>query len=514
MKRYILIIMITLVSCGKEVIKTNEQYPLLDPTSKDANAGDWKTIQTLNKTDFQPSAPLETQSQAFKDQLNAIVDAQSKMSEEDLDNLNYWGAGSVVRWNEILRELVAKYNLPPVNNPDGSYPIPSAANPLAYPFFPFANPPYAARAYAYVSAAQYDALVTAYHWKSNYQRPSAYQLDNRIKRMLPDQGIKAYPSSDAVLYGVSGAMLKLLFPGEVNWIDQKIALHKKARIQSGLETASDLDAGEALGTKIAQIYIQRARGDRAGAAIGIVNGVNLWEQLEKDCIARNEVPWISLESPKRPPMLPFFGKVKTFLFDSLTLINEIRPGPPPSTNSAEFKQELEEVKYYSQNPTRERIRIVHFWADGVGTYTPPGHWNAIAADAFVKLNWSEVRWARAMALLNMSLMDAAIACWDAKYFYYNPRPSQMDPNIKTMTGVPNFPAYISGHSTFSGAAAEILGYLVPSAKGQFDAMAQEASLSRLYGAIHYKSDCTVGLTVGRKVAGYAIKRAMADGAGL
>jgi membrane-associated phospholipid phosphatase len=172
------------------------------------------------------------------------------------------------------------------------------------------------------------------------------------------------------------------------------------------------------------------------------------------------------------------------------------------------------VKYYSQNPTRERIRIVHFWADGVGTYTPPGHWNAIAADEFVKLNWSEVRWARAMALLNMSLMDAAIACWDAKYFYYNPRPSQMDPNIKTMTGVPNFPAYVSGHSTFSGAAAEILGHLVPSQKVKFDAMAQEASLSRLYGAIHYKSDCTVGLSVGKKVGEFAIKRAMADGAGL
>ena len=514
MKRYILFFIILLASCNKGVIKTNEQYPLLDPKSTDANAGDWKTIQTLNKTDYQPSTPLEPQSQAFKDQLNAIVDAQSKMSEADLDNLNYWGAGSVLRWNEILRELVAKYNLPPVNNPDGSYPIPSAANPLAYPFFPFANPPYAARAYAYVSVAQYDALVVAYHWKNNYQRQSAYQLDSRIKLMVPDQGTKAYPSADAVVYGVSAAMLKLLFPGEIQWLDEKLALHKKARIQSGLETASDLEAGEALGNKIAQIYLQRARGDRAGAAIGISNGVNLWKQIEADCIARNETPWMSQESPKRPPMLPYFGRVKTFLFDSLTLVNEVRPGPPPATNSPAFKAELEEVKFYSLNPTRERIRIVHFWADGVGTYTPPGHWNAIAADEFVKLNWSEVRWARAMALLNMSLMDAAIACWDAKYLYYNPRPSQVDPSIKTMTGLPNFPAYVSGHSTFSGAAAEILGHLVPSQKVKFDAMAQEASLSRLYGAIHYKSDCTVGLSVGKKVGGFAIKRAIADGAGL
>jgi hypothetical protein len=89
----------------------------------------------------------------------------------------------------------------------------------------------------------------------------------------------------------------------------------------------------------------------------------------------------------------------------------------------------------------------------------------------------------------------------------------VDPEIKSLTGIPNFPAYVSGHSTFSGAAAEILAYLVPTKQQQFRDMADEASLSRLYGAIHYKSDCTVGLTVGKKVAGFAIQRAMSDGAG-
>jgi hypothetical protein len=263
----------------------------------------------------------------------------------------------------------------------------------------------------------------------------------------------------------------------------------------------------------AQSFIQRARGDQAGGAVAIVNGVNLWKVFEENCIAINEIPWISQESPKRPPMLPFFGRVRPFLFDSATLVGTIRPPAPPSTRSEAFKKELAEVKYYSENPTRERMRIVHFWADGVGTYTPPGHWNAIAAETFVTQNWSEVRWARAFALLNMSMMDAAIACWDAKFHYYNPRPSQMEPSIKTLTGLPNFPSYISGHSTFSGAAAEVLGYLVPAEADRFSAMAYEASMSRLYGAIHYRSDCTVGLSVGRKVGTYAVKRAMTDGAG-
>jgi hypothetical protein len=47
--------------------------------------------------------------------------------------------------------------------------------------------------------------------------------------------------------------------------------------------------------------------------------------------------------------------------------------------------------------------------------------------------------ARNMALLNIVMMDAAISCWDAKYTYFNPRPSQADPSIKTTTGVQIFP---------------------------------------------------------------------------
>jgi membrane-associated phospholipid phosphatase len=206
-----------------------------------------------------------------------------------------------------------------------------------------------------------------------------------------------------------------------------------------------------------------------------------------------------------------FGKVKPMLFDSLTAVS-LRPGPPPLVNSDQMKKETKEIFDLVNNPTRERIRIVHFWADGVGTYTPPGHWNAIAAEDFITKNWSEVRWARNIALLNMVMMDASIVCWDTKMFYFNPRPSQLNPNIKTLTGVPNFPAYISGHSTFSGGAARILGHILPDKAAVYDAMASEASLSRMYGGIHYRADCEVGLTVGKNIANYAVQRAQTDGA--
>jgi hypothetical protein len=111
-------------------------------------------------------------------------------------------------------------------------------------------------------------------------------------------------------------------------------------------------------------------------------------------------------------------------------------------------------------------------------------------------------------------MDAAIACWDAKYLYFNPRPQQMDSRIKTVVGLPNFPAYTSGHSTFSGAAATVLSYLNPTRTNAYEAMAKEASESRIYGAIHYRSDCEQGLRCGNRVAGFAVLRGQNDGAGL
>ena len=119
--------------------------------------------------------------------------------------------------------------------------------------------------------------------------------------------------------------------------------------------------------------------------------------------------------------------------------------------------------------------------------------------------------ARNMALLNMAEMDAAIVCWDVKYFYFNPRPTQVDPSIKTLTGIPNFPSYVSGHSMFSGAASTFLSYLLPENASKYTAMAKEAGMSRLMGGIHYRVDCEVGLDVGNKVGGYAVQRAQTDG---
>jgi PAP2 superfamily len=498
-----------IISCKKEIVEDNETYQLLNPTRPDANAGTWRPILLTTANEFACATPIATTSPDYVLQLNEIKSFQNDITSEKRKLVNYWGAGAVLRWNEIMRELVAKHNVPPYQNLDGTYPIPQATNPLAYPTFPFSNPPYAARAYAYLSAAQYDACIAAYFYKNQFNRAAPFNVDGSIQTLLPKSTLPSYPSEDAVVMGVSVELLKLLFPGDQDYINQKAEEHKRARLIAGANVRSDLDAGEALGKLVATKFIARARNDRAGAAVGTPT---IWAALETNTAATGQTPWISQENPKRPPMLPLFGKVKTFLFDSLTMVTSIRPSAPPSTSSPQFATELAEILNFSKNISREQMRIAHFWADGVNTFTPPGHWNYIAATDFVQQNFSEARWARNMALLNMSLMDAGVACWDAKYFYFNPRPSQINNDIKTVTGLPNFPAYISGHSTFSAAAATVLGYIIPANATSYNAMAKEASESRLYAAIHYRSDCEKGFETGNKVGAYAVTRGHTDGA--
>ncbi|HLN53633.1 MAG TPA: phosphatase PAP2 family protein [Lentimicrobium sp.] len=497
-------------SCSKEIISESDTHPALDLVNADTAAKNWKPVLLSAPDEFPVVPPSPVSSADYLAEANEVIGWQSNITARQQEIVDYWNAGGVLRWNEILRELVAKHNLPPYQNEDGTYPVPNAANPFSYPQFPFSNPPFAARAYAYVSAAQYDALIAASFYRNLYKRKSPGELNNSIRLMVPRSQIEgyAYPSEEAVIDGVTVEMLKLLFPTEIAFVQQKADEHKLSRIISGASTRSDIEAGEKLGKAVASKFITRARGDRAGQAGG---NAALWISMEQQCVDKGEIPWKSLESPSRPPMLPRFGVVKGFLLDSISVING-RPAAPPSTGSDEFKKDVEEVLWYSQHPTKEHYKLVDFWADGAGTYTPPGHWNAIACDAFIGRNYSEARWARNLALLNLAMMDAAICCWDVKFTYFNPRPSQINPEIKTLTGLPNFPSFPSGHSTFSGAAATILSHLIPALADTFNEYANEASMSRLYGGIHYRRDCETGLIMGKAIGQKAVMRAMSDGA--
>ncbi len=501
-------------SCNKD-IELEEQLSALTPADIDVDAGTWDMIvlNTVDQIVVPAPADLNVASDAYKADLASIKDLQSKLTDAQRKSIEYWSGGGIMRWNQKMRELVARYNLPPAPRADGTYPAPDAENPFGDPNFPFANPPYAARAYSYVSVAQYEALKAAWHWKYVHNRPSPYVNDSGIKALMPQTGLPAYPSEDAVMSAVSAEMLKALFPVAVEEITLMAADQRNAAKWAGRASTTDISAGLALGKAVADEIKKRAGTDGMGTAGG---NATLWKQLADSVgngklYKQGEMAWISQDAPKRPPMLPNFGKVKAWCM-SVAQIESARPIAPPRTSSNEMAAECAEVKWYAENLTRERLAIVHKWADGVRTYTPPGHWNDIATEYVRDARMSEVRAARAYALLNMALHDAAVACWETKFYYFNPRPSQIDPSIKTATGLPNFPAFTSGHSTFSGAAAAVLGYLFPQGADFFDQEADEASRSRLYGGIHYRSDIEMGLTHGYVIGEHTITYALTDGA--
>lgn len=478
------------------------------PTSLDEKAGSWKTYVLTSPTEVAVPEPKAVNSADYQAEITSLKSTIATITPENRNAVAYWGAGAVYRWNEIARELAARYNIPPASTPDGKYPVPDAANPLADPKFPFANPPYTSRALAYLSVAQYDALVAAWNYKYKYNRNAPSKADATINTLLPVSNLPSYPSEDAVVAAASYTVLVAMFPGEVPYLDSKLAEAKNARLWAGMNVQSDLSAGDALGKAVATKVMARAKTDGMSAANNQALTAGMIENAKKIGV---KTPWVSQEIPARPPMLPNFGAVQTWNFDKETLV-KIRPVVPYLENSSEFKKDIDELQTISKKQTREQARIANFWADGPGSYTPPGHWHRYATNAAHESKFSEVRTARTMALVGTALMDAGVACWETKYYYYTPRPQQF--GLKTSVGLPNFPSYTSGHSTFSSAAATVLSSIFPEKATQYNAYAKEASESRIYGLIHYRVDCEMGLVHGKKIGEYAIARAKADGSGL
>ena len=233
-------------------------------------------------------------------------------------------------------------------------------------------------------------------------------------------------------------------------------------------------------------------------------------------------------------LLPAWGAVTPF---TMTSGSQFRQGPPPAVNSAAYTTAYNEVKELgsatSATRTADQTNIARFWADGGGTTTPPGHWNRIAQTVAVSQNNSLSENARMFALMNLTMADAGIACWDMKYVYEYWRPvtgireGDADGNLDTvgdgswnpLITTPPFPSFTSGHSTFSGGAATVLasffgtdnvsftssaeGFAVPDRNfTSFSQAAGEAKDSRLFGGIHWRFDNEVGMTMGNDLGRY------------
>ena len=242
----------------------------------------------------------------------------------------------------------------------------------------------------------------------------------------------------------------------------------------------------------------------------------------------------------RPPVLPFWGKVKPFV---LTTPDQFRAPPPAAVNSKEVADELAYVAKVGARDGAERTEYqtlsTPFWMDDLGSSTPAGHWNQIAQDLARRNKLPLADCARLFALLNFATADAGISCWDSKFFYSTWRPEtgirEIDPKVNPLAvSNPNFipnmvapahPDYTSGHSTFTGAASRLLERWfgtddiefsttsdgLPGAVRSFKKLSdarREVGMSRVYGGIHTMSANLEGQKAGVKVGDWVFDNAL------
>jgi membrane-associated phospholipid phosphatase len=409
-------------------------------------------------------------------ELEELKSYQSARTSEMIDRAAYWAHGpATLRWTEKQLDLIKKHRT---------------------------NPPRASRGLALVHVAMYDAMVSAWNTKHSYPyRVRPDRLDPSLKPAVPQSFEPTYPSEHAVMAGAASRVLAYLYPeekAELARLEQEAAL---SRLWAGANYRSDVEKGLELGRAVADLVIARASADGSNSAwdgFGRLTGLGYWE-------------------PAPPafggPVEPVWGAVKTWL---MSRGNQFRPELPPAPGSAQFRAEHLQVKQVSESLTREQRRIAYYWADGPGTVTPPGHWNVIAKELALRDALTTPRAARVFALLNAAQADAFVACWDSKYAYWSERPITairrlFDANWSPLIETPPFPGYVSGHSTVSGAASEVLAYAFPADAGLLRAQAHEAMMSRLYGGIHIRADNEVGLALGKKIGALAVERGRRDG---
>lgn len=430
----------------------------------------WRPFLMNTVSDVRPAPPPAGGTDADRRDLDEIVALQAAPADRRASAIAYWAAQpSPTRWNEILLSVVRTEKVNPVRT---------------------------SRAIALLNAAIYDAVLAACDAKLAYRQSLPSSRDARIRNLGVADDISSYAATDAAIAAAARTILTGLFPGDAETFSAAADEAEIVRIATGMNTRSDVAAGEAIGIAVGKLAVQRAKTDGA------------------DAIFKGSVPaFPDAWAPAKPfanqlPDEPMAGTWRPWL---MTRSSQFRPGPPPAVKSASWQADADEVLSVAANLTDEQFRIARFWADGAGTDTPPGHWIRFAITMGLRDHLTTPEFTRVLVYLGTAEADAFIACWDAKYTYWSARPTGLIPGFASMIITPNFPSYISGHATVSGAASAVLGAFFPSDVGRLRAQAEEAAVSRLYGGIHWRVDNEVGLRVGREIAAAGVSRALGDG---
>jgi len=257
-------------------------------------------------------------------------------------------------------------------------------------------------------------------------------------------------------------------------------------------------------------------------------------------------------------LVPHWGRVVPFALVSADQFRPPRPALYP--HGLYRKQALEILHLSARLGDREKV-IAGYWADGPRTETPPGHWCLFAQFVSRRDGHSLEQDAKLFFALANGLLDVSMAVWDAKreYDYVRPvtairflfagRPIRAwagpyqgtqlisGDQWQSYIGTPPFAEYVSGHSTFSAASAEILrsftgsdhfGAQVTIPAGSsaiepglvpredvtlswrtFSEAADEAGLSRRYGGIHFEAGDLEGRVLGRRIGALVWQKARA-----
>ncbi len=238
---------------------------------------------------------------------------------------------------------------------------------------------------------------------------------------------------------------------------------------------------------------------------------------------------------------PYWAQIKTLALDSCTQF-ECAPPPPFSTDTTSvFFKTTKEVYAIGTGLTKEQKEIARYWDDNPFVMehsghlmfankkiTPVGHWMGITAIACTAKKATAVATAEAYALTSAAIFDAIISCWYTKYKYRHIRPvtvinQYLDPRWQPLLQTPPFPEHPSGHSGISAAAATVLTQLfgenvsfedtsdlayigMKRNFSSFNQAAAEASISRVYGGIHYRTGVDAGAAQGRQVGKFVTEK--------
>lgn len=385
------------------------------------------------------------------------------------------------------------------------------------------TPPVASRIYAYTSLASYEAL----RFMSAGNESLVEKMNGFEKMPLPENG-KKYNYVLAASKAFFTVTHKVVF--SVDSL-KNYETHLFASFKENIADDSVYERSVNFGASIGEAILKRAMAD---------NYIK----------SRSKAKYLGSEQPgKWRPTAPDYldgvewcwNTMKPLLLDSAA---QFFPGAPPAystdTNSTFFKA-VKEVYNISQQLTAEQKTIAKFWDDnpfviehsghmmfGNKKITPGGHWMGIASIAARQTKADEIKTAKTYALTAVALYEGFISCWDVKYKWSYVRPvtvigEYIEKTWLPFLQTPPFPEYTSGHSTITASAATVLTNLYGDhfayndtsdmryigMQRKFDSFLQaadECSVSRLYGGIHYRLSVDTGAACGRKVGGFIIEK--------